>query len=102
MTTRSYVTEFCSYTERRRDGCAPGVIRESHGNCAVYAHVTAEISGCKYRNSKAESHSRVQYGSVSSVQGYLISSVQGYLNLIGYGCRAESQSKGRLCWGHVI
>ena len=94
MTTRSYVREFCSYTERRRDGCAPGVIRESHGNCAVYAHVTAEISGCKYRNSKAESHSGVQYGSVSSVQGYL--------NLIDYVCRAESQSKGRLCWGHVI
>lgn len=43
----------------------------------MYAHVTAVISGCKYSKSKAESHSRVQYGSISSVQGYL--------NLIGMG-----------------
>lgn len=41
----------------------------------MYAHVTAAIKGCKYRNSKAESHSRVQYGSLGSVKGYL--------NLIG-------------------
>jgi len=77
MPTKWYVMEFCSYNERRRGDCTPGVIRESRGNLAVYAQVTAVISGCKYRDSKAESHSRVQYRSTDSVQGYL--------NLIGTG-----------------
>jgi len=77
MPPKWYLMEFCSYNERRRGDCAPGVIRESHGNCAVYAQVTAVISGCKYRDSKAERHSKVQYGSIGSVQGYL--------NLIGTG-----------------
>ena len=77
MPTKLYVMEFCSYNERRRGDCALGVIRESHSDCAVYAQVTAVISGCKYRDSKAESYSRFQYGSIGSVQGYL--------NLIGTG-----------------
>ena len=86
MPTKTFVTEFCSYTERRRRDCASGVSRESHGNCTVYTNGTAVISGCKYRNSKVESHSRVHHGSIDSVQGYL--------NLIGTGATQNYSRKG--------